>query len=213
MTTPRFMAALLLFASCNLLTDCKSTEHSRGNGGGLKILGYTDEDAPVGTVLVTTMGGGAPAVILAQQLDVQTEASDTTTSKKNIALESNERITFDSLLVFERNTYQITPAMEENLSRIVRMMKKYENTTIFIEGYSDMSDAPRHNLNLSEKRAKAVADYLAHRNIKSSRIQTRGYGDTQPLFSNKLAQGRIKNRRVEVSIIARANNEQKRSKK
>lgn len=177
------------------------------------MLGYSDEDAPVGTVLVTTMGGGAPAVILAQQLDVQTEAGDANTDKKNIELENNERITFDSLLTFDRNSYQITPAMEENLSRIVRLMKKYENTTIFIEGYSDISNASRRSLSLSEKRAKAIADYLVHRNIKTSRIQTRGYDDTQPLFSNKSAQGRIKNRRVEVSIIARANNEQRRSKK
>gem|GEM_PF-4838927 len=195
------------------LAGCKNTQRISGEGV-VRILGYSNDDAPVGTVLVTTMGGGAPAVILAQQLDTQTESDNSQAERdKNIALSDNERITFDSLFLFERNSYQITPAMEENLSRIVRIMKKYENANVFIEGYTDDFKLKEHNLNLSEKRAKAIADYLVHKNIKSSRIQTRGYADNQPLFSNKSAQGKIKNRRVEVSIIARSGSEHRDSRK
>jgi len=183
-----------------------------GNGP-VKMLGYADDDSPVGTVLVTTMGGGAPAVILAQPTDIQPESEEASnTEEKDRELENNGQIAFDSLFVFGRNSYQLTPAMEENLSRIVRLAKKHQNATILIEGYKPLTETPQH-LSLSEKRAKAIADYLVHHKVSNNRIQAKGYAETQPLFSNKSAQGRVKNRRVEVSIIARANNEHQRAKK
>jgi len=196
-----------------LLVNCKNTQRVTGNGA-VKVLGYSNDDAPVDAVSVMAMGGGAPAVIPAQQMDVQTESPAPKANKKNIELARNERITFDSSFVFERNSDQLTASMEESLSHIIRIAKKHENTTIFIEGYTeDAAKESGDNLNLSEKRAKAIADYLVNRKIKSNRIKPREYDDTQPLFSNKSAQGRIRNRKVEVSIIARANDEQSMFKK
>lgn len=209
--TRNFIRLLIVVCGAGLLSNCKNTQMvSRDT---VKILGYSDEDSPVGTVLVTTMGGGAPAVMLAQQLDVQTEDEVTPENPKNIKLDDNEKITFDSLFLFERNSYQITPAMEENLSRIIHILKRHANAIVFIEGYKDSVDIKKSNLTLSDKRAKAIADYMVHHAIKPSRIQAKGYADTQPLFSNKLAQGRIKNRRVEVSVIARSDSERKNSRK
>lgn len=205
-------AASFLCFFCN----CKNTQNASGSGdrSAIKILGYGDEDAPVGTVMVTTMGGGAPAVILAQEKDPQTvDRHETIPNSKNIALTADETLTFDSLFVFDRNSYAITPAMENNLVKIARMLKRHSDASVFIEGYVDVTKDKDHKYTMSEKRAKAIADYLVHHSIKSNRIQRKGYTNTQPLFSNKTTQGKVKNRRVEVSVIARSDNETKNSRK
>lgn len=203
--------SLTLFGCIVALMSCKNTQTISEDKGVVKVVGYGDDDSPVGAVLVTTMGGGAPAVILAQPADI---SDDTKSSEKdeNADLKKDEKITFDSLFLFERNSYQITPSMEDNLSRIIRILKRHENANVFIEGYKKDIDLTNHNLSLSEKRAKAIADYLVHHSIMPDRIQPKGYADTQPLFSNKAAQGRIKNRRVEVSVIARSHSRHKNSR-
>jgi len=203
-------ASLLLFFS-----NCKNTQTASGGGdrSAIKILGYADEDAPVGTVMVTTVGGGAPAVILAQEKDPQTEDQRQATNPKNIELADDEELTFDSLFVFKRNSYAITPVMEDNLTKIMRILKRHHDASVFIEGYVDVTRDKNHHYTLSEKRAKAIADYLVHHAIKPSRIQRKGYTDTQPLFSTKTTQGKVKNRRVEVSVIARSEDETKNSRK
>jgi len=201
----RIMAAssLLLFFS-----SCKNTQSAAGGDrSSIKILGYADEDAPVGTVMVTTVGGGAPAVILAQEKDPQTEDQHQASNSKNIELADDEKLTFDSLFVFRRNSYTLTPAMEENLTRIARILKRRQDASVFIEGYIDVTKDKNHHYTLSEKRAKAIADFLVHHAIKPNKIQRKGYTDTQPLFSNRTTQGKVKNRRVEVSVIARSENE------
>lgn len=195
---------------------CKNTQTASGGGdrSTVKVLGYGDEDAPVGTVMVTTMGGGAPAVILAQEKDPQTiDQNESTANAKNIDLADDEKLTFDSLFIFDRNSYAITPSMENNLAKIVHILKRRPDTSVFIEGYVDVTNDKDHRYTMSEKRAKAIADYLVHHAIKPNRIQRKGYTDTQPLFSNKTTQGKVKNRRVEVSVIARSVNETKNSRK
>jgi len=206
----RIMAAasFLSFFVC-----CRNTQTASGGGdrSAIKLLGYADEDAPVGTVMVTTtMGGGAPAVILAQEKDPQTvDKGQARNNSKNVQLAADEKLSFDSLFVFDRNSYAITPAMENDLATIIRTLKRYPNTSVFIEGYVDVTHEKNHRYTLSEKRAKSIADYLVHHNIKPNRIQRKGYADTQPLFSNKTTQGKVKNRRVEVSVIARSDNKTK----
>jgi outer membrane protein OmpA-like peptidoglycan-associated protein len=199
----------------SLLSGCKNAQTASGGGdrSAIKILGYADEDAPVGTVMVTTIGGGAPAVILAQEKDPQTEDQQPVSNSKNIELADDEKLTFDSLFVFRRNSYAITPAMEDNLLKVTRILKRHQDASVFIEGYVDVAKDKNHHYTLSEKRAKAIADYLVHHAIKPNRIQRKGYTDTQPLFSNKTTQGKVKNRRVEVSVIARSENETKNSRK
>lgn len=208
----RIMAAASLLS---FVSSCRNTQTASGGGdrSAVKILGYADENAPVGTVMVTTVGGGAPAVILAQEKDPQTEDQPQAANSKNIELADDEELTFDSLFVFERNSYALTPAMEDNLTKIIRTLKRHQDASVFIEGYVDVTRDKDHRYTLSEKRAKAIADYLVHHAIKPNRIQRKGYADTQPLFSNKTTQGKLKNRRVEVSIIARSENETKNSRK
>ena len=69
-----------------------------------------------------------------------------------------------------------------------------------VEGHTDSTGSDEHNQRLSEQRAKSVNDYLTSCGLKSSSIVSKGFGKTQPIATNDTAEGRQKNRRVEIVI-------------
>jgi len=68
--------------------------------------------------------------------------------------------------------------------------------------YTDSTGSEEHNLQLSQKRADSVANYMSTQNVNSGRFTTEGYGEAQPVATNDTAAGRAQNRRVEVAIWA-----------
>ena len=78
-----------------------------------------------------------------------------------------------------------------------------ENPTIRIElrGHTDSQGPDTHNLDLSDRRAKAVRDFLVQKGIVVDRIQAKGFGKTMPVDSNDTPQGRANNRRTEFVIL------------
>ena len=77
-----------------------------------------------------------------------------------------------------------------------------ENPTYIIEvqGHTDNVGKAEVNMNLSDKRAQAVRDYLVKKGVDASRMSAHGYGSTMPIDDNKTKAGRAKNRRVEFKI-------------
>ena len=69
-----------------------------------------------------------------------------------------------------------------------------------VEGHTDSTGSPSFNLKLSQRRADSVFDLLASQGIASSRMKTVGYGMERPVANNSTAEGRSKNRRVEIII-------------
>jgi outer membrane protein OmpA-like peptidoglycan-associated protein len=67
-----------------------------------------------------------------------------------------------------------------------------------VEGFTDNQGAKEANLKLSSERAEAVVHWLADHRIDRSRLSAKGYGDARPVASNSTAEGRAKNRRVEL---------------
>jgi len=76
-------------------------------------------------------------------------------------------------------------------------METFPETSFDIVGHTDNVGSPATNKKLSADRAESVKRYLVEKGIDESRISTRGAGDTQPVASNKTAEGRAKNRRIE----------------
>ncbi len=95
------------------------------------------------------------------------------------------------------------------LDRMSSVFARYPDTDILIGGHTDDIGSDGVNQRLSEKRAASVADYLAAHNVARSRMQTTGYGESAPVASNATDAGRAQNRRVEVSIKASENLQQK----
>ncbi len=79
-------------------------------------------------------------------------------------------------------------------------MKKYPQATVEIVGHTDSNGSEAYNQTLSEQRAQSVADYLISQGVESSRISSSGEGEMNPKASNDTPEGRMENRRVEVTV-------------
>jgi outer membrane protein OmpA-like peptidoglycan-associated protein len=87
------------------------------------------------------------------------------------------------------------------LNRIISLMKERSAMEIEIAGHADATGSEPHNLQLSERRAKSVVNYLVKEGITNDRISVVFYGEKQPVASNTTIDGRRKNRRVEFKIL------------
>jgi outer membrane protein OmpA-like peptidoglycan-associated protein len=112
------------------------------------------------------------------------------------------KITFASGLMFDSGKSDLRPEAQTNLTDLARILKKYDDTNILIEGHTDSDGSEEYNLGLSERRAKAVSGYLAIQSVVNARMSTFGYGEGQPIRDNSTPEGKQANRRVEVAIIA-----------
>jgi outer membrane protein OmpA-like peptidoglycan-associated protein len=80
-------------------------------------------------------------------------------------------------------------------------MKEYSKANFSVQGHTDSQGRAANNMKLSERRAKAVADYLsAKAGIASSRLTSAGFGEDYPIADNKTRAGRAQNRRVEIKL-------------
>jgi outer membrane protein OmpA-like peptidoglycan-associated protein len=113
----------------------------------------------------------------------------------NILLNLPEGVTFD----VGRAT--IKPQFYGALDAVASTLNQYGNTRIEIEGHTDSTGSATMNQQLSENRATAVASYLASRGVARDRMYAIGYGKTRPIADNSTAEGRARNRRVEIIVI------------
>lgn len=106
-------------------------------------------------------------------------------------------------VLFDFDKTAIRPAAEPTLRDIASLIKSSSAGTVTIEGHTDAKGSAAYNKDLSLRRAQAVAQWLASHGVDKSRLAVKGLGDTQPVQSNRLAngadnpQGRAQNRRVE----------------
>jgi len=87
------------------------------------------------------------------------------------------------------------------LDRVAQSLVQYPNSLIDVYGHTDSTGSDAYNQALSERRARAVADYLISRGVGYARIRSQGFGESQPIASNDSEQGRQANRRVEIKIV------------
>ncbi|MDV6347288.1 OmpA family protein [Nitrosomonas sp. Is35] len=90
------------------------------------------------------------------------------------------------------------------IENLVQEIAAFPNSRILIEGHTDnipTGKSGSDNMDLSLRRAKAIANILVLNGIPKDRISVNGYGDTQPITSNNTEEGRAKNRRVEVKLL------------
>jgi len=111
-------------------------------------------------------------------------------------------LTFGSGILFDVDSATLKPGAVSNLRRVAEVMNRYPETNIIISGHTDNTGLPQHNQQLSESRARAVADFLQSQGVNPYRINTVGYGASMPVASNTTPAGRQANRRVEIEIRA-----------
>ena len=103
-----------------------------------------------------------------------------------------------SALIFE--LLFIKPESYPELNRLIEILKENPGIMIDLAGHTDHKGDAATLLKLSQDRVATVESYLVSQGISETRIEGKGYGDTQPVQDNKTAAGRAKNRRVEFRI-------------
>lgn len=98
---------------------------------------------------------------------------------------------------FESGSAVITPDSYAILDQVVRSLKAYPDVRVEIAGFTDDVGKDDYNMGLSQRRADSVKQYLVNAGIAAERLEARGYGETNPIASNKNAAGRAENRRIE----------------
>lgn len=104
-------------------------------------------------------------------------------------------------IAFEYKKWDIKEEFESNLTNIVDVLGKNPDLQIRIEGHTDNIGSMKYNIDLSQKRAQAVKDYLVEKGIHESRISTTGFGFKHPIAPNVTEEGRALNRRAEIVPI------------
>ncbi len=104
-------------------------------------------------------------------------------------------------IFFEFAKYDILEDSFSELNRIVKFLQENPKIRIRINGHTDNIGSMQDNLELSRRRAGAVADYLNIKGIDKKRVETKGFGFSKPIVDNDTEEGRAKNRRVEFEII------------
>jgi len=198
-----------ILAAVVLLTGCKASNTQKGGavgaaaGGAIgAAIGSASDNTALGAIIGAGVGGTAGALIgrrmdkQAEQLREDLEGAEVERVGEGI------KITFDSGLMFDVDSYALRPATKQNLAELATTLNEYENTNILIEGHTDATGSDEYNQQLSEQRANAVTNYLLAQGVSSPRFTTQGYGESQPIADNSTTAGRQQNRRVEVAIYA-----------
>jgi len=99
---------------------------------------------------------------------------------------------------FATNKAELTAESSAALDRIAASLRDWPEVKVEVGGHTDSSGDATHNLRLSGARAKAVVEYLVNKGIDASRITAKAYGEGSPIADNNTAEGKAKNRRVEL---------------
>jgi outer membrane protein OmpA-like peptidoglycan-associated protein len=200
------LSATLFFAG---ILGCAWSNAARGGtigagAGGVAgaVVGHQYGNTALGAIIGAAVGGTA-GYLIGNEMDKR--ADEMRKDMKNAKIErvgEGIKITFDSGLLFDVDKSDLQPQAKTNIASLARILNKYPDTNILVEGDTDNSGSDDYNLALSERRAKAVSSHLMGLGVPGSRISNVGLGESNPVASNDSDSGRQQNRRVEVAIFA-----------
>ena len=209
------MFAILLAST--LLFGCEATKNANnkqkgaviGATGGAVVGGVIgnntgDGNTALGAIIGGVVGGTAGAII-GNRMDKQAQKIEEEIPGAEVErVGEGINVTFDekSGVYFDTEKYNINAKSKETLNKLADIFKEYPNTNILVEGHTDNTGSDSYNLTLSKNRAQAVTGYLLDAGIDRGRFTTKWYGESQPKYDNSTADGRAKNRRVELAIVA-----------
>ncbi len=102
---------------------------------------------------------------------------------------------------FDSDKADIKPEFHDEIAKVADFMKENPTVTALVEGHTDNVGSAEHNMQLSQRRAESVVNYLVEKfGIERSRLSAKGYGETRRIAYNNTPEGRAKNRRVNVIL-------------
>ena len=208
MNSPRI---LLVGITVLGLTACATDDPNRRTKTGATIgavagaiLGHQishKNGAVVGAVAGAVAGGAVGNYLDKQEQDFNTAMAEEQ-RQKEIEMERMKddtlKLTMNSEVSFDFNSATVKPAFSDTLDKLADLLRKYDRTVVHVVGHTDSVGSDAYNQSLSERRARAVMDYLVSRGVPATRLRSEGRGEREPRDSNTTEAGRQLNRRVEV---------------
>ena len=135
-----------------------------------------------------------PAPVMKEDKALQ-EVAAVSTKANNVTV-----LSFKEPINFATNSDEIDAESSARIKRVANALKKYPDTSIRVAGYTDSIGDPSYNVDLSQRRAKAVALSLVNNGVAADKVSFIGHGAANPIATNKTRAGRAQNRRVELEV-------------
>lgn len=199
------LAALVpLAAGCATKSQTGAIIGAGAGGAAGAVIGKATGSTVRGAIIGAAVGGVAGAVI-GHQMDKNAEELAYELPGATVQrIGEGIAVTFPEGLLFGFDSDRITTGASENLRKLAASLNKYPNTRMLIVGHTDSDGSADYNMDLSNRRAVAAANFIAGEGIDRARVGTAGRGETEPIATNSSDDGRRQNRRVEIAIYATA---------
>jgi len=200
---------MTIAAAAALASGCatqQQTETAVGTGAGAAagaVLGTMIGGSGRGTVVGAAVGAGVGAAagynwpLVKEKLGMATKDSGVAVSEQK---DGSLKVSVPGSVSFASGSAAIETRLYPTLDKLANTLNEYPASAITVVGYTDSQGSTQDNLELSGRRAAAVADYLALRGVQRNRMTITGRGEAEPIADNATETGRAQNRRVEMVI-------------
>ena len=197
-------ATLLASTACQSLNKKEQGAIIGAAGGAVAgaVVGKQTGSTARGAIIGAAVGGAAGAIIGHQMDQKAKEIQQKVAGAEITRVGEGLVVTFESGLLFDFDSDQLRDASKANLTNLANSLSEFGDSKLLLVGHTDDKGSDDYNMDLSRRRAAAVASYLIARGVPSARISTSGRGETEPVAPNDTDTDRQKNRRVEVAITA-----------
>lgn len=206
------MAATALLATSACVTDPNTGEKkiSRtaiGGVGGVVVGGLLGGliGGKTGRIVGAGIGGVAGAAV-GYTMDKQIKQLKEKTAGTGVDVTETDNgqailVNLPDGVTFDTGSYTLKPAFRATLDEVAKSLIEFPNSLVDVYGHTDSQGSDAYNQTLSENRARTVMNYLISKGVPAARLRSQGFGETMPVADNGTAEGRAKNRRVEIKIV------------
>ncbi len=158
----------------------------------------------LGAIIGAVVGGVAGGFIgdrmdrQAERIEEEIPGAEVTRVGEGINVVFNE----EAGVYFDTSKSNVKGTSATTLNKLAGIFKEYPKSYILVEGHTDSAGPEDYNMKLSQQRAESVTTYLIAQGINQGRFTTKWYGELQPKADNATPEGKSKNRRVELAIVA-----------
>jgi len=204
--------AAVSLATAGCVTDPNTGEKkisctAIGGVGGVVVGGLLGGliGGKTGRIVGAGIGGVAGAAV-GYQMDKQIKELKEQTAGSGVDVTETDNgqailVNLPDGVTFDVGSYTLKPSFRETLDKVAQSLIQYPNSLVDVYGHTDSTGSDSFNQTLSENRARTVMNYLISKGVPAARIRSQGFGETMPVADNGTAEGRAKNRRVEIKIV------------
>jgi len=169
-----------------------------GAGLGLLAGGNDRRNALIGAGIGALAGGAVGGYMDRQEAELRAQLQGTGVSVTRIG--DQIVLNMPSNITFATDQDAVKAGFYPTLNSVALVLKRFNQTTVDVYGFTDSTGGAQHNLDLSQRRALSVANYLSGQGVDPRRFAVTGFGADRPVASNATEAGRAQNRRVEIQL-------------